>query len=45
MIINADGTLEQRSIERVRSDDPAFEESAIPARSGVLSWVSRRASG
>src|SRR6266576_4586732 len=29
MIINADGTLEQRSIERVRSDDPAFEESAI----------------
>jgi len=29
MIINADGRLEQRSIERVRSDHPAFEESAI----------------
>ena len=29
MIINADGTLERRSIERVFSDHPDFEKSAI----------------
>src|SRR3954466_7212759 len=29
VVINAAGSLEPHSIERVRSDDPAFEESAL----------------
>jgi TonB family protein len=29
VIINADGSLDQRSVERVRSDHPDFEESAL----------------